>query len=103
MAPRTVGLLLGQDVLTVPTMQLKYDLQVAGFGFGFIPEPCARAAIASGLLVEKQVEEVRAPETFFLAWRTGEEGAALRWWRARMQQDVVFARLCAHLPGAAGR
>ena len=101
MAPRTVGLLLGQDTLTVPTMQLKYELQLAGFGFGFMPEPCARRAIAAGLLVEKQVEEVREPETFYLAWRSGEDGAALKWWSARMQQAGVFAHLCAYLPGVA--
>jgi DNA-binding transcriptional LysR family regulator len=100
MAPRTVGLLLGQDALTVPTMQLKYAFQLAGVGCGFLPEPCARAAIARGLLVEKQVEETRPPETFYLAWRSGDDGAALRWWRERLQQPGLFERLCAGLPGA---
>lgn len=99
MAPRTVGLLFGQDALTVPTMHVKFALQLAGLGFGFVPEPCARAAIAAGLLVEKQVEEVRAPETFFIAWRAGEEGAGLKWWRERLLRAGVFERLCAHLPG----
>jgi DNA-binding transcriptional LysR family regulator len=102
-APRTVGLLLGQDALTVPTMQLKYQFQLDGFGFGFLPEPCARAAIAEGRLVEKQVEEGRADETFYLAWRSGDDGAALRWWRERLQRAGLFARLCGTLPGAAAR
>lgn len=101
MAARTVGLLLGQDALTVPTMQLKYQFQLAGFGFGFLPEPCARAAIGAGLLVEKQVEEVRAAETFYVAWRSGDDGAALRWWRERMQRPSLFECLCGTLPGAA--
>jgi DNA-binding transcriptional LysR family regulator len=100
MAPRTVGLLLGQDALTVPTMYLKYQFQLAGLGFGFLPEPCARGAIASGLLVEKQVEEARASETFYVAWRSGDDGAALRWWRERMQRAGLFATLCQTLPGA---
>ncbi len=99
MVGRTVGLLLGQDALTVPTMRLKFEFQLAGLGFGFLPEPCARAAIARGLLVEKAVEEARAPETFYLAWRSGDDGAALHWWRERMQQGGLFARLCAALPG----
>ncbi|MES2018106.1 MAG: LysR family transcriptional regulator [Pseudomonadota bacterium] len=98
MAPRTVGLQFGQDALTVPTMAAKFALQVAGFGFGFLPQPCARQAIGAGLLVEKQVDEVRAPETFYLAWRTGEEGAALKWWRERLLQEGTFTRLCQHLP-----
>jgi DNA-binding transcriptional LysR family regulator len=100
MTVRTVGLQYGQEALTVPTMQAKFDLQVAGLGFGFLPEPCARRAIQQGLLVEKQVEEARAPETFYLAWRSGEEGAALKWWRERLLQGDVFARLCRHLPVA---
>lgn len=99
-APRTVGLMLGQDTLTVPGMHAKFDYQVAGLGFGFLPEPCARAAIARGLLVARVVEEPKPAETFYLAWRAGEEGAALSWWRARMRQPDLFARLCAQLPGA---
>lgn len=98
MAPRTVGLAFGQDTLAVPSMQAKLAFQIAGVGFGFLPEPCARAAIAAGLLVEKQVEERRAPETFYIAWRTGEEGAALKWWRERMLASGVFERLSRHLP-----
>lgn len=99
MAPRTVGLLFGQDTLTVPTMQAKFALQLSGLGFGFLPRDCAAPAIADGRLVEKQVQERRAPETFYLAWRSGEEGEALKWWRERLLQPGVFARLQAHLPG----
>jgi len=98
MAPRTVGLLLGQDTLTVPDMNTKFQYQLAGMGFGFLPEPCARAAIAAGLLVEKQVEEPKPAETFYLAWRSGENGAALKWWSERMRQPGVFERLVQHLP-----
>jgi DNA-binding transcriptional LysR family regulator len=98
MAPRTVGLLLGQDALTVPDMKTKFQYQLAGMGFGFLPEPCARAAIAAGLLVEKQVEEPKPAETFYLAWRSGENGAALNWWIARMRQPDLFERLVQHLP-----
>ena len=98
LAPRTVGLLLGQDTLTVPDMRTKLRFQLAGTGFGFLPEPCARAAIDAGLLVEKQVEEPKPAETFYLAWRSGEHGAALNWWIARMRQPGLFERLLRHLP-----
>jgi DNA-binding transcriptional LysR family regulator len=98
LAPRTVGLLLGQDTLTVPDMHTKLRFQLAGTGFGFLPEPCARAAIDAGLLVEKQVEEPKPAETFYLAWRSGENGAALNWWTARMRQPGLFERLLRHLP-----
>jgi len=98
MAPRTVGLLLGQDTLTVPDMAAKVQYQLCGMGFGFLPEPCARAAIARGLLVEKEVDEPKPAETFYLAWRTGEPGAALNWWLQRMRQPGMFERLVEYLP-----
>jgi DNA-binding transcriptional LysR family regulator len=98
---RTVGVLMGQDTLTVATMQSKYDYQVAGLGFGFLPEPCARAAIASGLLVEKAVEEPKPAETFYLAWRVGEGGSALHWWLERLRALGTFDGLVRHMPGQA--
>jgi len=82
--PRTVGLLMGQESLAVPDMASKLRLQRDGVGFGFLPEPCARAAVARGELVIKAVEEQKPDETFWLAWRTGEDGAALQWWRQRL-------------------
>ena len=85
MQPRTVGLLFGQDTLTLPNMRTKYEFQLAGVGFGFLPEPLARDAINKGLLVEKQVEEPRQPELHYLAWRSGEEGAGLKWWIDKMR------------------
>lgn len=97
MPPRSVGLLFGQDTLTVPDMRSKYALQLAGVGFGFLPEPCARAAIASGALVVKQVDEARLDESFSLAWRVGEEGAALDWWRKHMRKAGSLTRLLTHI------
>ncbi|HXA48510.1 MAG TPA: LysR substrate-binding domain-containing protein [Burkholderiaceae bacterium] len=98
MAPRTVGLLFGQDVLAVPDMRTKFALQLAGIGFGFLPEPYARKAIASGALIEKEVEEPKPDEIFSLAWRTGEVGAALEWWIERMRQVDFVARLIDSVP-----
>ncbi|MCC6069993.1 LysR substrate-binding domain-containing protein [Massilia sp. GCM10020059] len=90
---RTVGLLFGQDTLSVPDMQTKHQYQLAGLGFGFLPEPFVRQDIRDGLLVEKQVEESRAEETLYLAWRTGEEGAALKWWRERLRTSPPLERM----------
>lgn len=90
---RTVGLLFGQDTLSVPDMQTKYQYQLAGLGFGFLPERFVRKDIEMGLLVEKQVEESRSAETLFMAWRTGEEGAALKWWRERLRSAPPLDRM----------
>jgi DNA-binding transcriptional LysR family regulator len=83
--PRTVGLVFGQDTLTVPDMATKLAMQIACLGFGFLPEAIARTAIASGQLLVKAVEEPRAAETLHLAWRSGEDGQALRWWLSRLR------------------
>ncbi|WP_151633592.1 LysR substrate-binding domain-containing protein [Noviherbaspirillum aerium] len=95
---RTVGLLLGQETLTVPDMRTKYHLQMAGLGFGFLPEACVREALATGALVVKEVEEPRAEEVFYLAWRTGEEGAALKWWLERARRYASPERFAGLVP-----
>ncbi|MFJ9450723.1 MULTISPECIES: LysR substrate-binding domain-containing protein [unclassified Herbaspirillum] len=97
MPPRTVGLLFGQDTLTVPDMRSKYALQLAGVGFGFLPEPCVQKSIASGALIAKEVEQPRAEETFSLAWRVGEDGAALTWWLKRMRETGVLNRMLSQI------
>jgi DNA-binding transcriptional LysR family regulator len=88
--PRTVGLLMGQETVTVPDTVSKFRLQCAGLGFGFLPEPYVQAAVAQGRLVVRQVEEPKPDETLWLSWRTGEEGAALRWWRERMRREGLM-------------
>jgi len=95
---RTVGLLFGQDTLAVPDMQTKYDYQRAGLGFGFLPEPWVREDVAEGRLVVKTVDEPKPDETLHLAWRTGEEGAALAWWKARMRDGATVTAMLQHGP-----
>ncbi|MFO3707331.1 LysR family transcriptional regulator [Xanthomonas codiaei] len=90
--PRTVGLLSGRDVLTVPDMHTKLLLQLAGVGYGFLPEPYARGALQDGRLQEVPVETGKADETFYLAWRPGEEGEALNWWRQALRRPGLFER-----------
>ena len=103
LGPRTVGLLFGQDTLAVPDMETKYEFQLKGIGFGFLPEAWARPAIEQGLLVEKQVVEPKPDETFYLAWRSGEDGAALKWWLQRIRTQSPFERMIArHCPPLAG-
>ena len=90
---RTVGLLFGQDALAVPDMQTKHQFQLAGMGFGFLPQAWVRADIEQGRLVEKAVEESKPDETLFMAWRTGEDGTALTWWKDRMRHSDPVARM----------
>lgn len=96
--PRTVGLLFGQNTVTVPDIAAKLAFQVAGHGFGYLPERLARAAIAAGRLVVKATAEERGDERLYLAWRSDDDGAALRWWIDRLRRP---GRLAALLDAAA--
>ncbi len=82
----TTGLLPGQDVLTVASMQAKLDAQLRGLGGGWVPEPMARAYIAAGRLVVRQVQRPPRMPRFHYAWRAGTPpGRGLSWWLARLE------------------
>ena len=89
LADRTVGLLMGQRRITVPSMQAKIAAQTAGLGHGFLPRACVRADLEQGVLVELQIEQPRPPETFWLAWSTERMGEALKWWIQRLDRPLL--------------
>ncbi len=79
----TVGLLSGQDVFTVTTMQAKLEAQLRGLGCGFLPEGLAQPYIDTGRLVAKRVERQEHQVNANYAWRktpTAARGRALQWW-----------------------
>lgn len=104
LAPLTVNLLPGQDVLTVSSMQLKIEALLRCMGCGFIPEPMIREHIAAGHLVVKPVQRVSRRPTFSYAWRTPSAqapgaarrpqlGHALRWWLSQLEHPTTRAAL----------
>jgi DNA-binding transcriptional LysR family regulator len=78
LAPRTSGILSGQDVLTVADMRSKLLAQLNGLGVGYLPKRLAEQYAAKGELVIKQVAEPKPEATTFLAWRTS-NGKAQQW------------------------
>jgi DNA-binding transcriptional LysR family regulator len=80
LAPRSIGILSGQDTLTVPDLEAKLAAQVLGLGCGFLPLAIAAADIAAGRLVTRTVETPRPPQRIHVAWRTLRPGKALAWW-----------------------
>jgi len=78
--PRTVGLLTGQDTLTVPDLQAKLAAQVAGLGCGAMPWYLASDEVAAGRLVVKALDAHRPPSRVQAAWRESRPGKALAWW-----------------------
>ncbi len=88
----TVGLLGGQDIFTVPGMQEKLDAQLRGLGGGFLPEYLARPHIATGRLVEKQMQRAARLIPMSYAWRRateGREGRALQWWLKQLDKPAT--------------
>lgn len=92
----TVGLLPGQDVLTVPTMRAKLDAQLRGLGSGFLPEPMARPYLESGRLVAKRVERPGRTARVSYAWRNlgnAGPGRALQWWLGQLESEATRTAL----------
>jgi DNA-binding transcriptional LysR family regulator len=92
----SIGLLAGQDVLTVSSMPAKLDAQIRGLGTGFLATCLAQPYIDTGRLVVKRVERAEQQLQFSYAWRKStkpEHGRALQWWLAQLKSRVTRAAL----------
>jgi DNA-binding transcriptional LysR family regulator len=93
LAPMTVNLLPGQDVLTVPNMRAKLEALLRGLGCGYLPEPWARAQIDAGRLVLKPTARAGHVARLFYAWRAERGplglGRALQWWLAQLDSPTT--------------
>jgi DNA-binding transcriptional LysR family regulator len=93
----SVGILSGQDVLTVANMNDKLQAQLRGLGCGNLPECVAAPYIDSGRLVVKATR--RPPRTAHLsyAWREHKGGKtthrALQWWLEQLASQKTQASL----------
>jgi DNA-binding transcriptional LysR family regulator len=93
LAVRSVGLLTGQDVLTVPDMASKVAAQIAGLGCGYLPAGIAVPLAKQKKLVIKEVEGMKPSGNLYYAWRNDDRGKALRWFTARLEDETVRAAL----------
>jgi DNA-binding transcriptional LysR family regulator len=93
MAPVTVNLLPGQDVLTVPTMRTKLEALLRNLGCGFIPEPLARPQLEAGRLVRKETTRSAVLAPLHYAWRADRGalslGRALQWWLTALESPTT--------------
>lgn len=87
--PRSAGIAAADDVLTVASMQAKIAAHVAGLGVGYVPRARVAAAIASGQLIEKAVDEPARAATICAAWRPREAGRAMNWFLAQLAEPGV--------------
>ncbi len=92
----TMGLLGGQDVLTVATMQAKVQAQLRGLGSGFLPEPMVRPYVEAGHLVVRKVARPERTIRMHYAWGGPgfvAPGRALQWWLGQLQSPVTRSAL----------
>jgi len=90
---RTVGLVSGQDILTVPSLEAKAAAHVAGLGVGFLPRWIAEREALAGHLRILDVAGVSPGGELLLAWRANREGRALQWFVKRLEDPLVVAEL----------
>jgi DNA-binding transcriptional LysR family regulator len=93
--PTTVGILPGQDVLTVPSMPAKLEAQLRGMGCGFLPEPLVRPHLQSGRLLTRAVDSPPRIVRPHYAWRQGDvpPGKALSWWVHQLSSPTTRAAM----------
>jgi DNA-binding transcriptional LysR family regulator len=94
---RTIGVIEGQEILRVPDIRAKVAAQVAGLGIGHLPRWLAEPEIAAGRLVEKSLATPRPAIPLHTAWRTRENGKALRWFIEELASQEVTDALGAGL------
>jgi DNA-binding transcriptional LysR family regulator len=88
----TFGLLSGQDVFTVGSMQAKLDAQLRGLGAGGVPRCMADPYIDAGRLVVKKTERGHRQVPIHYAWRGGKtstQGRALQWWLKQLESPTT--------------
>lgn len=88
-----IGVVPGQDCISVGTLEQKIHAQRAGLGVGFVPEPFARPLLASGALKSLPLSIHREPARLFYAWATPSPGKALAWWLNKLETPRVRQRL----------
>lgn len=81
----TYGLLSGQNVLTVPDLEVKRQAQLKGIGVGYLPRHLIKDDIKSGKLIVKSTEEgIGSSHQIHYVWRTKHRGKALAWFRRQL-------------------
>lgn len=101
---RTVGLLSGQDVLTLPSMPAKIAAHATGLGVGFLPLSIAEREARAGRVKILDVEIGKPDGETFIAWRPNRTGKALRWFIKQFQSpDIIQSLLFDDHPKPAGR
>jgi DNA-binding transcriptional LysR family regulator len=91
LAPMTVGVMPGQEVLTVPSMATKLEALMRGLGCGSLPVSMVRRHVEAGRLIQLPTFQEKRVYPMHYAWRnTGQRPAkALSWWLGQLQSEAT--------------
>lgn len=89
LAPRTAGVLFGQEALTVPDIRAKLEAQRQGLGVGYLPRYLVDPLALAGQLIIKAVDEDKPTVALLTAWRSPKKGKALAWFLARLAHGLA--------------
>ncbi len=95
----SIGILPGQDVLTVSGLPDKLAAQLRGLGCGFLPACLANSHILAGRLVVKLTQRTPRVSKLSYAWResaNGQRGKALTWWLDQLESPKTQQALLMH-------
>lgn len=104
----TVGIQPGQDVLTVPTLEMKLQAQLRGLGCGWLPQPLVQPYVDTGRLVACATTLPPRISRTGIAWRSttsasgvrAPAGRALAWWLQQLREEHTRAALLRRRPPA---
>jgi len=81
----SIGILPGQPVMTVSTLEMKIQAHLQGMGVGILPRASVQGYLDSGQLVEKQIESgLNWTKSVVYAWKNKHKGKALAWLKERV-------------------
>ncbi|MBL1275408.1 MAG: LysR family transcriptional regulator [Ectothiorhodospiraceae bacterium] len=90
---RSIGLLDGQQVLTVPNMQCKLEAQMLGLGVGYLPHYWVKEAVANGKLMIKSVQGINHSIRTYAVWSSDNQGKALQWFVQQLKDKSTQEQL----------
>ncbi len=83
------GILNQNHFIYVPNMAMKVQMQCAGIGVGSLPRQLIARQLATGELVELQLENPLPNSTLHIAWKISNRGQALGWISKQLQQSAA--------------
>lgn len=90
LASMTRGIINREQHIYVPDMTMKIAAHCQGIGVGTVPKARVREALATGQLVELELDDPPPPTTTFLAWKSTNRGQAMKWMVSALQRIATL-------------